>query len=82
MSSKRCGSALVLQPSQVVFDAGDHAGMAGHLGVPAARLSVVAQRRDVGELGLQLWQELGGGDEVVALLADVGIRASLGGQVT
>lgn len=66
----------------MVFEAGDDAGVAGHLGVPAACLGVVAQGEHVVELGLELGEELGGGDEVVSLLADVGVGAGFGGQVT
>ena len=33
-------------------------------------------------LGLERGDELGGGDEVIALLASVGVRAGLGGQLS
>jgi putative transposase len=62
-----------LQSSYVALDAGDDAGVAGHLGVPATRLGVVAERLHVGQLGPEGGEELGGGDEVVALLADIGV---------
>jgi hypothetical protein len=41
--------------------------------VPAACGGVVAEGGEVGELGLELRDEFGGGDVLVALLADVGI---------
>jgi hypothetical protein len=65
----------------VALDAGDDAGVPGDLGVPAACGGVVAQRGEVGELGLELRDEFGGGDVVVALLADVGVGAGLGGEL-
>ena len=43
--------------------------MPGDFGVPAAFGGVVAERGDVGELGLELRDELRRGDVVVALLA-------------
>ena len=55
--------------------------MPGDLGVPAAFGGVVAERGDVGKLGLELGDELGGGDVVVALLADVGVGAGFGGEL-
>jgi hypothetical protein len=70
----------------VALDAGDDAGVRGDLGVPAAGDGVVADRPhaedgDVGQLGLELGDELRGGDVVVALLADVGVGAGLGGEL-
>jgi hypothetical protein len=53
----------------------------GYFGVPAALDGVVAERGDVGELGLELRDELVGGDVVVALLADVGVGAGFGGEL-
>jgi len=41
-------------------------------GVPAAFGGVVAEGGDVSEVGLELDDELGGGQVVAALLADVG----------
>ncbi len=55
--------------------------MPGDFGVPAAFGCVVAERGGVGELGLELRDELRGGDVVVALLADVGVGAGLGGEL-
>jgi hypothetical protein len=49
----------------------------GDFGVPAAFGGVVAECGDVGELGLELGDELRGGDVVVALLADVGVGAAI-----
>lgn len=57
-------------------------GVEGDLAVPSAGLGVLAQRVGVGELGFQLGQELGSDGEVVALLADFGVGAGLGGQVS
>jgi hypothetical protein len=71
----------VTEPVEVVVDAGDDACVAGDFGVPAAFGRVVVECGDVGELGLELGDELGGGDEVVALLADVGVGAGLGGEL-
>jgi hypothetical protein len=81
MSSDGFGSVFAREAAKVAFDAGDDAGVAGHFGVPAACFGVVAQGAHVVELGLELGPEVGGGDEVVALLADVGVRAGFGGQV-
>jgi hypothetical protein len=64
---------VLSEPVEVVVDAGDDAGVAGDFGVPAAFGCVVAECGDVGELGLELGDELCGRDEVVALLADVGV---------
>ena len=55
------------------LEAGDDARVPGDFGVPAACGGVVAEGGDVGELGLELRDELRCGDVVVALLADVGI---------
>lgn len=63
----------------MLVDAVDHPLMAGGFGVPSSARGVVA--RDVVELGLEGWAELGGGDEVVALLADVGVGAGVGDEV-
>jgi hypothetical protein len=63
---------------EVALNAGDDACVPGNLGVPAAFGGVVAERRDVGELGLEGGDELGGGDVVVALLADVGVGTCFG----
>lgn len=71
------GSGLVLQSAEVTFDAVDHAVVAGDLGLPLAAARVVAKFDDVGQLGLERRLELGGGDVVVALLADVGVGARL-----
>ncbi len=49
--------------------------------MPAAFGCVVAERGGVGELGLELRDELRGGDVVVGLLADVGVGAGLGGEL-
>ncbi len=56
---------------EVGLEASDDAGVPGDLGVPAACGGVVAERGDVGQLGLELRDELWGCDVVVALLADV-----------
>src|SRR6516162_11713625 len=50
---------------EVCLEAGDDTGVPGDLGVPAACGGVVAERGDVGELGLQLRDELRRGDVVV-----------------
>jgi hypothetical protein len=50
-------------------------------GVPAAFGRVVAEGGGVGELGLEGGDEFGGRDEVVVLLADVGVWACFGGQL-
>lgn len=64
---------------EVLLHAGDHSFVAGDVVVPAAFRSVVAQRHDVGELVTDDRLELRAGDEVVALLADVGVGAGAGG---
>src|SRR6266498_359030 len=80
-SSKGPRICRLLESSHVALDAGDDAGVAGHLGVPATRLGVVAERSHVGKLRVEGGEELGGGDEVVALLAEVGVGAGLGHQI-
>ena len=62
----------------MALEAGDDAAVAGDFTVPSAGLGVLAQGDLVGELGLQLRQELGAADVVVALLTDVGVGACLG----
>ena len=52
------------EPLEVALDAGDDTGVPGDFGVPAACGGVVAESGDVGELGLELRDELGGGDVV------------------
>jgi hypothetical protein len=66
----------------VTFDAVDHAVVAGDLGLPVAVACVVAKLDDVGQLRLERRLELGGGNVVVALLADVGVGACLGDEVS
>ena len=51
------------------------------LAVPAALVGVIAEGVDVGELFLKCGSELGGGDVVVAVFADVGVGAGVGGEV-
>ncbi len=51
----------------------DDAVVAGCLVGPAAGLGIVAQVHDVGELSLDYVGPVGVGNEVVALLADVGV---------
>src|SRR5215510_11719970 len=63
---------------EVSFDAGDYSGVAGDLGVPAAFGGGVAKCGGVGELVFECGDELGRGDKVVALLADVGLGTRLG----
>ena len=82
ISAVMSGSGLPGEPLEVALDAGDDAGVPGNLGVPAACGGVVAERGDVGQLGLELGDELRGGDVVVALLADVGVGAGLSGELT
>lgn len=48
---------------------------------PSSPLGVVAQRPHVGNLGLEDDGELGGGDEVGAVFADVGVGAGLGDEL-
>jgi hypothetical protein len=66
---------------EVTSDTGDDTGVSGDFGIPAALGRVVVEGGDVVELGLEGGDELGGGDEVVALLADVGVGACLGDQL-
>ena len=56
----------------MTVDAGDDSLVACGLGVPPVCLGVVAEVVDVGELSFERGLELGGGDVVVALFADVG----------
>jgi hypothetical protein len=65
----------------VALEAGDEAGVAGDLAVPAPLDGVVVECLGVGELVLQLGQELAAGLVVVAVLANVGVRAGFGGEV-
>ena len=64
----------------MALEAGDEAGVSGDFAVPAALDGVVLEGVGVGELVLELGQELAAG-LVVAVLADVGIRAGFGGEV-
>ncbi|MDQ2739465.1 MAG: hypothetical protein M3Y35_12815 [Actinomycetota bacterium] len=59
----------------------DDARVVSDFGVPSAGFGVLAERGDVGELGLQGGGEFDAGREVVALFADVGVGAGLGGEV-
>jgi hypothetical protein len=68
--------------SEVVFEAVDNPLVAGDLGCSAASVGVVAQLSDVVELGGDRRDELGGGGEAGAGLADVGVGAGVGGDVT
>ena len=65
----------------MVSDAGDDAGVSGHLVVPPSSAGIVLQLDFVGELGLQGRGEFGAGDVVVTLFADVGVGAGFRGQV-
>ena len=56
----------------MAVDAIDDPLVARRFGVPSATAGVVSQGGDVVALGLEGGAELGGGDEVLALLADVG----------
>jgi hypothetical protein len=78
-SSAGACSGVSGEPVEVFLDAGYDACVPGDFGVPAAFGGVVAERGGIGELGLEGWGELGSGDEVVALLADVGVWACFGG---
>src|SRR5215211_8390449 len=66
----RCGAA-----------AGDEAGVSGDFAVPSAFDRIIVEGFRVGELILELGQELGAGLVVVAVLADVGVGAGFGGEV-
>src|ERR1700730_3811812 len=68
-----CWSGMIFEPAEVAVDAGDDAFVAGGFGVPSPCLGVVAECVDVGELRFEGGLELGGGDVVVALFADVGV---------
>jgi len=70
-----------LQSIDVALEAGDEAGVAGDLAVPAPLDGVVVEGLGVGELALQLGEELAAGLVVVAVLADVGVRAGFGCEV-
>ena|GEM_PF-4391998 len=72
----------VFEALHVGLEAGDDAVVAGDFRRPVAGCSVVAQGADVGQLGLQRWEELVGGNEVVAGFADVGVWAGFGGKFT
>ena len=76
MSSNSGRVTCSFHSADVASDAGDHASVSRHLGVPAPRLSVVFECLGVGKLSLERGQELRCGDEVVALLADIGVGAS------
>jgi hypothetical protein len=55
--------------------------VAGGLGGLAASFRIVSEGLHVGELILECGCELGGGDVVVAVFADVGVGAGAGGEV-
>jgi transposase len=75
------GGVVGVEPSEVGFEAGDDALVAGGLGGPAAGFGVVAELADVVELSGDGGGEVGGGDVVGAGLADVGVGAGVGGEV-
>ncbi len=54
------------------------APVAGRFGPPSPCLGVITQRLKVCQLMSQRWSELGGRGEVIALLADVRVRARAG----
>ena len=66
---------------EVACEAGDDAGVPGDLGVPAARLGVVVELVDVGELVGDRGDELDCGGEVLARFADVGVGACFDHEV-
>ena len=67
----------------MTVDAGDDVFVAGGLRflLPVAWV-LFPEVVDVGELGFERGLELGGGDIVVALFADVGIRTGVGDEVS
>ncbi len=71
----RVGFGVSGEPVEVALEAGDDAGVPGDFGVPAAVDGIVVEGGEVGELGLERGDELGGGDEVVALLAEAASEA-------
>jgi hypothetical protein len=77
-SRGRVGAGVDIDAAQVAFDAGHDAPVAGGLGIPAAGQRVVAEGLDVVELGLQGGGKRWGRLVVVALFADVGVRAGAG----
>src|ERR671911_1333732 len=69
------------ESTEVAFETGDDALVAGGLGGPPAPLCVVAKVTYVGELGFESGCELGGGGEAGTGLADVGVGAGFGSQI-
>jgi hypothetical protein len=65
----------------VAFEAGGDPIVAGSFVGPAAGRGVLLEGADVVQLGVEGGGRIGGRDEAVALLADVGIRAGAGGSV-
>ena len=75
------GWGVASEPVDVVLQAGDEAGVSGDFAVPSAFDRIIVEGFRVGELILELGQELGAGLLVVAVLADVGVGAGFGGEV-
>lgn len=66
----------------MAFEAVDDALVAGDFGVPSALVCVVAELLDVVELGGDGGDELGGGGEAGAGLADVRVGAGVGSEIS
>jgi len=74
--------ASVVDGAEVAAEGVGDALVSGVFVGPAALSGVVAQLDDVGELGTEHAASGGVGDVVIALLADVGVGACAGGEVS
>ena len=72
---------LSIEPSEMSFEVGGDAVVSGCFVGPAAGVGIVAQCLHVGELAGENVGVFRVGDEVVALLADVGVTAGAGDRV-
>lgn len=66
----------------MAFEAGEYALVSVGLGGPSAAFGVVSELVDVSDLGLEGRGEIGRSDVVGAGLADVGVAAGFGGEIS
>ena len=82
MASKCCPSGGVFHSAHVSLKAVDDPIVSGNFTVPSAVGGIVSERPDIGELSGNRREELGSGRVAGAGLADVGVGACLGDEVS
>src|SRR4051794_7806534 len=75
-------SGFVVEAAAVLFEAVDDSLVTGDFGGPSTFVGVVAELAEIVELGGDCGHELRCGAEVRAGLADVGVRAGFGSEVS